>query len=98
MSRCSTINVTTLAGRSEAVEVGPSASVGDLKRKISLLAPENQRLYFRGALLGDNAAELAECGLSDGARVNLVAAMRGGGFSPGKGKGKGDGGKGKGGK
>eukprot|EP00962_Isochrysis_galbana_P023782 scaffold7223_cov84-Isochrysis_galbana.AAC.2 len=84
------VTVATLTGRSEAVEVGASESVGDLKRKISFLEPEQQRLYAAGRQLADDDATLAGCGVADGSRVSVVASVRAGGFSPG-GRGKGDG-------
>ena len=100
------VTVATLTGRTQAVEVCSSDRVSDLKRKISFLAPDEQRLYVAGQQLADDCAALADCGVSDGSRVNMVASVRAGGFSPGgRGKGdskgggrggKGDGGKGKG--
>ncbi|KAK9480155.1 ubiquitin-related domain-containing protein [Lipomyces japonicus] len=75
------LNVKTVDGKSITIAATESDSVGHFKQSIefaSHIPASLQRLVYFGAVL-DDASSLADCDVADGATVNLILRLRGGG-------------------
>ncbi len=73
------LTIKTLAQAQHAVELEPSATVGDLRAAVfaaSAVPIDRQRLIHAGRVLADDAAVLAETPIRDGDAIVLMALKR----------------------
>ncbi|KAG5457786.1 MAG: hypothetical protein BJ554DRAFT_2119 [Olpidium bornovanus] len=76
-----TFNVLTIMGRTFQIRVLPTGSVRDVKRAIQKEAGINadvQVLVYQDKALVNDGASVSECGIRDGATIQLVVQMIGG--------------------
>mmetsp|Transcript_113618 Transcript_113618/g.284335 ORF Transcript_113618/g.284335 Transcript_113618/m.284335 type:complete len:82 (-) Transcript_113618:91-336(-) len=67
--------VKEMSGHKISVEIAETATVAELKTKIReglFVVQDQQKLSFKGTRLTDDAAELSQLGLEDGAQVDII--------------------------
>ncbi|KAI9341269.1 ubiquitin-related domain-containing protein, partial [Zopfochytrium polystomum] len=75
------LEVGTITGRMFSVEVLPTDTVGDVKRRIEeeeAIPSEAQVLIFREKHLADDNVPVRQIGIQDGSRLQLTVEMAGG--------------------